>query len=102
MSAVVGNWTEFEGSIGAVERTLNLAHEVQPEDQPGETQTPPPGWPQHGAITFREVTASHRYACLLAPSRLLTISSASAIGIRQVSLDIEAGMKVGICGRTGR
>ena len=49
----------FETSLGSIARIKNFERDVQPEDKQGEDTTPPPTWPDAGAIEFKDVTASH-------------------------------------------
>lgn len=46
-------------------------------------------WPRHGAVCFRNVSASY------------TLDSSGAPTLRGIDIEIAAGEKVGICGRTG-
>ncbi|KAH8879372.1 ABC transporter [Thozetella sp. PMI_491] len=86
LSFLVRSWTELETSLGAVARTRDFEKEVKPEHKQCEDFQPPPKWPEHGGIEFRGVTASH---------------SPTAVALRDLSLVIKPGQKVGICGRTG-
>ncbi|KND90065.1 Multidrug resistance-associated protein 1 [Tolypocladium ophioglossoides CBS 100239] len=85
LASVVGGWTLLETSLGSIARLRSLETEVHPEDN-GESEEPPSDWPSQGSIIFNGVTASH---------------STSAKAIRDISLHIRAGQKIGICGRTG-
>ncbi|KAL2024877.1 hypothetical protein VTK56DRAFT_3576 [Thermocarpiscus australiensis] len=38
-------WTTLETQIGSVSRVRSFAETAVPEDQPGENDAPPPGWP---------------------------------------------------------
>ncbi|KAI9848831.1 MAG: hypothetical protein M1837_006347 [Sclerophora amabilis] len=87
VKALVTNWTILETSIGAVSRVRSFASETETENLPSETQMPPGSWPQNGNIEFRGVRASY--------------GTKSKPVLRDVSLPIEAGQKIGICGRTG-
>ncbi|KAK4444931.1 ABC multidrug transporter [Podospora aff. communis PSN243] len=84
LSSLVSGWTLFETSLGAIARLKNFEAAVKPEDKAEECQQPPPNWPDCGGIEFRNVTATYETAAL-----------------RNVTLRIEPGQKVGICGRTG-
>ncbi|KAL3958373.1 hypothetical protein ACCO45_006535 [Purpureocillium lilacinum] len=86
LSSLVSGWTMLETSLGSIARLMSFEATVKPEDRSGETYQPPPSWPERGAIEFRQVTAVH---------------SPGAVGIREISLQIKPGQKVGICGRTG-
>ncbi|KAM5348158.1 hypothetical protein ACJ41O_007982 [Fusarium nematophilum] len=78
-------WTSIETSIGAVARIKQFAEETAEENLPGETQEPPAQWPDRGGIQIKDLTASY----------------GDVKALHGVSIDIRAGEKVGICGRTG-
>lgn len=83
---LVESWTNLEISLGAIARIKSLEDEVLPEDKPTETFLPPETWPSSGRIEIRELTASY---------------TPEKTALDNVSLRIEAGQKVVICGRTG-
>ncbi|KAI1090683.1 ABC transporter [Rostrohypoxylon terebratum] len=83
---LIQTWTDLEISLGAIARIKGLEDEVSPEDQPSETSVPPETWPSSGAVEFRSVTASYN-----AEDKVL----------EDVSLRIDPGQNVIICGRTG-
>ena len=103
-------WTQMETSLGAVARVKNIEKTLKSEDKEGEDFEPPEKWPERGAIEFREVTASYKsvYGSPSGPTpflkdlAMLTLHSPETIALKGVSLNISAGQKVGICGRTGR
>lgn len=80
-------WTNLETHIGSIQRIKDFTSTVESEDKPGEDQDVPPNWPSKGAVAFHSVSAAYR------PSEPV---------LNDVSLTIQAGEKVGICGRTGR
>jgi ABC-type multidrug transport system fused ATPase/permease subunit len=86
------NWlvrqaTETETYLACVERVQAYA-ELPVEAPPIVAEArPPPGWPHAGAISIRNLTARYR-------SGLPPVLSG-------VSVDIPAGCRVGVCGRTG-
>ncbi|KAL9079436.1 MAG: hypothetical protein Q9157_001690 [Trypethelium eluteriae] len=79
-------WTTLETHIGALARIKAFTRDTEPEHLPSEKEDPPPTWPSRGALEFQGVSAAYR------PSELV---------LKDVSLSIEAGQKIGICGRTG-
>ncbi|KAG5656426.1 hypothetical protein KAF25_000013 [Fusarium avenaceum] len=83
-------WTSIETSIGAVARIKQFAEETGEESLPGETQEPPPRWPEQGAIQISNLSASY------GDGKVDAIKALDA-----VNLEIRSGEKVGICGRTG-
>jgi ABC-type multidrug transport system, ATPase and permease components len=80
-------WTNLETHIGSIQRIKDFTSTVESEDKPGEDQDVPPNWPSKGAVAFNSVSAAYR------PSEPV---------LNDVSLNVQAGEKVGICGRTGR
>ncbi|RDW80341.1 putative multidrug resistance protein [Coleophoma crateriformis] len=86
LKLLIENWTQVETSLGAISRLKAFAATTIPEDRPEECANPPPSWPEKGEIEFRNVTASY---------------GPSALALRNVSMAINAGQKIGICGRTG-
>ncbi|KAH8201484.1 hypothetical protein TruAng_004332 [Truncatella angustata] len=87
LSFLINSWTNLETSLGAVARLRTFLLQIPEEGFIAERQDPPADWPTMGDIRFNNVTSS--YGPELAPT------------IRSVSLNIKAGQKVGICGRTG-
>ncbi|KAF5657957.1 multidrug resistance-associated 1 [Fusarium heterosporum] len=83
-------WTSIETSISAVARIKQFAEETGEENLPGETQEPPTQWPDKGHIQINGLSASYGNG------------EGDAIkALDAVSVEIKAGQKVGICGRTG-
>ncbi|KAI5860382.1 putative ABC transporter [Durotheca rogersii] len=83
---LVESWTTLEVSLGAVSRLKTLERNVPPEDRIEENCEPPANWPSRGRIKFRGVTAAYH---------------ADAIALRDINLDIAAGQRLILCGRTG-
>jgi ABC-type multidrug transport system fused ATPase/permease subunit len=82
---------EIENNMNSVERMLHYAYNID-QEPPYEAEgvdkdLKAKGWPQAGNVEFRELTLSHRPG--LPPA------------LRDVTLDIRPGEKVGIVGRTG-
>ncbi|KAL8873711.1 MAG: hypothetical protein Q9174_000858, partial [Haloplaca sp. 1 TL-2023] len=86
LKLVLQYWTMLETHIGAVSRVRNFSSTVTSEHEVRETSTPPTDWPAHGAIDFHDVDASY--------------DGANNV-LKGLTLSIQAGEKVGICGRTG-
>ncbi|OTB09170.1 hypothetical protein M426DRAFT_7187 [Hypoxylon sp. CI-4A] len=86
LSSLVSGWTMLETSLGSISRLMKFEATVKPEDKSGEIYQPPPSWPERGAIEFHGVTVIH---------------GPDTVGIRGVSLQVQPGQKIGICGRTG-
>ncbi|KAL9595555.1 MAG: hypothetical protein Q9219_006375 [cf. Caloplaca sp. 3 TL-2023] len=86
LKLVLQYWTMLETHIGAVSRVRNFSSTVATEDGPGEDGPVPKDWPAQGAIEFRNVNASYDGARNV---------------LKGLSLSVQPGEKIGICGRTG-
>ncbi|KAJ4299500.1 hypothetical protein N0V90_004745 [Kalmusia sp. IMI 367209] len=93
-SNLMYSYTALETSIGAVSRLKTFNDKVIPEDREGEDIIPPISWPHQGAIELRDVSATYK----MRPDRS---AEKSALALRQVTLQVQSGEKVAICGRTG-
>jgi len=78
---------EVENNMTSVERLVHYKDIDAEAPAIVENNRPLPSWPSSGAISFREVAVRYR------PKLELVL--------RGLSVDIAAGEKVGICGRTG-
>ncbi|KAF4769687.1 hypothetical protein HAV15_011431 [Penicillium sp. str.  len=93
LSQILRNWAELETSIGAIARIRDFVAHTASENKPGENEglqamgLDLPSWPSNGAIEFRNVYASYKRD---QPHIL-----------RNLSLSIQPGQKIGICGRSG-
>ncbi|MCJ1354151.1 MAG: hypothetical protein MMC33_004138 [Icmadophila ericetorum] len=88
MKNTIVTWTSVETSIGAVSRVKSFNEATLPEDQPWETALPPKGWPDKGDITIQNITAGYG-------------SDGNKTVLRDLTLSIKPGEKIGICGRSG-
>ncbi|KAH8695211.1 P-loop containing nucleoside triphosphate hydrolase protein [Talaromyces proteolyticus] len=79
-------WTQLETSIGAVSRVRTFTLNVQPEHRLREREPVPPKWPEEGGIEFDKVVASY---------------DGENNVLKGISLSIQAGQRIGICGRSG-
>ncbi len=86
LKLVLQYWTMLETHIGAVSRVKNFSDSTASEDSPQENAVLPRDWPAQGAIEFRSVFAGY---------------DASRMVLKDLTLSIQAGEKIGICGRTG-
>ncbi|KAL8840168.1 MAG: hypothetical protein Q9176_004016 [Flavoplaca citrina] len=86
LKLVLQFWTMLEIHIGAVCRVRNFTTTIATEDGPNETRTPPTDWPAQGAVDFYGISASYDGARNV---------------LKDLTLSIQAGEKIGICGRTG-
>ncbi|TVY29246.1 ABC transporter [Lachnellula hyalina] len=79
-------WTQLETSLGAIARLKGFEEGTLSENKPQETFVPNEEWPGSGAIEFKNVSASY---------------GQGAPALQDISFRINAGEKIGICGRTG-
>jgi ABC-type multidrug transport system fused ATPase/permease subunit len=89
LAHVIQDWAQLETSFGAVARVKTFCTDTESENRPAETGTIPENWPAHGRVTIEDLVASYD-----------TRGGGEPV-LRGVSLDIPAGAKVGICGRSG-
>ncbi|KAL9572706.1 hypothetical protein ACKAV7_003105 [Fusarium commune] len=87
LTQLIKNYTQLETSLGAVSRTKEFCSTTDSENLPGEVVTPPENWPAHGHVQIENLTAAYT-------------TSGEPI-LHEVSLDIAAGFKVGVVGRSG-
>ncbi|KAK2593028.1 hypothetical protein QQS21_009282 [Conoideocrella luteorostrata] len=101
LKTTVTSWVMLEISLGAVARVRNFIADTEPEDgdvhddsddadadadDDDDRNTAMDDWPSQGAIEMKNVTASY---------------FTSEAVLRDISLSIQAGQRVAICGRTG-
>lgn len=88
MTFLVRELATVENNMNSVERIHHYGLKLDQEAAYNIPETAPPdNWPEHGAIEFKNLTMSYRPS--LPPV------------LKNVSLDIKRGEKIGICGRTG-
>lgn len=87
LTTIVVAYTGLETSLGAISRLKSFGEETEQEGGTGEDVRPDKAWPRHGRVDIIGVNASYN-----GTDRVL----------KGLSLVIEAGEKVAICGRTGR
>ncbi|KAH2977182.1 hypothetical protein KXW58_005982 [Aspergillus fumigatus] len=83
---LVENWTMLETSLGAISRLKTLEKSTAVEGGRGWNSKTPENWPSRGHIVFKNITASYQ---------------SGAIALRNLSLNVAAGQKLVVCGRTG-
>lgn len=87
-STIVREFATVENEMNSVERIHHYAKNLDQEAPFHIAATaPPPEWPAHGAIEFKDVTMSYQPS--LPPV------------LREVNFTVKPGEKIGICGRTG-
>ena len=87
LSAFIKNWTAIETSLGAVSRIKSFVDSTGSENLLQESQEVPLEWPSKATIAISDVSAC--YALDQNPA------------LRNISLSITSGQKVGICGPSG-
>ncbi|KAK4073997.1 hypothetical protein Trihar35433_3471 [Trichoderma harzianum] len=83
---LVESWTSLEVALGAIARLRNVELFTPREDLPGEDLVTYAGWPTKGEAHIADLDAAY--------------SSDHQI-LHNVNIDIQAGQKLVICGRTG-
>ncbi|KAH0376384.1 putative ABC multidrug transporter, partial [Aureobasidium melanogenum] len=94
LSGIVIFYTKLETSIGAIARLKNFNETVTPEDKEGEDIIPSEQWPETGSICLNGVSASYSSADN-------SNDETDHLALKDVSLTIDSGKKIAICGRTG-
>ncbi|KAF2713348.1 P-loop containing nucleoside triphosphate hydrolase protein [Pleomassaria siparia CBS 279.74] len=86
---IILSWTELETSLSAVTRIKQFSNpEIIPhESDDTEKPYPPRSWPTAGSVIFHSLSASY------------AVNGKTVLN--RIDLNIKAGEKVGLCGRTG-
>ncbi|KAF8849622.1 putative multidrug resistance protein MDR [Acephala macrosclerotiorum] len=89
LSRLINSWTNLETSLGAAARLRDFLRDTPKEDKDysGDLPSLPKDWPSLGDIELGNVSAKYQLS--------------SEMVLRDASLRIKPGQKVGICGRTG-
>ncbi|KAK2021515.1 hypothetical protein LX32DRAFT_631562 [Colletotrichum zoysiae] len=89
LSRLISSWTNLETSLGAIARLRDFVRDTPHEDGANAQDLPPvpQGWPSSGAINLKSIDARYK--------------AGDENVLREVSLSIKPGQKVGLCGRTG-
>ncbi|KAH8896000.1 putative ABC transporter [Thozetella sp. PMI_491] len=87
MTLTVTTWTVTEVAMGAVARIKNFQDDTPDETLPGEIDQPPPEWPMHGSVEFRNISAQYK--------------DGGEKAVDGLSIKIQPGEKIAVCGRTG-
>jgi len=81
-------WTNLETHIGSIARIKEYSEKTPREGQSdASSHAVPKSWPQEGKIEFKKISAGY---------------SQTHLAIKDLSLTIQPGDKIGLCGRTGR
>ena len=87
LSVLIDRYTTLETSLGAIARIKDFQETIAQEHLPQERESPPDQWPSCGAVEFSGINASYT-------------ADAEPV-LQDLTLKIQPGQKVGICGRTG-
>ncbi|KAJ3497996.1 hypothetical protein NLG97_g1469 [Lecanicillium saksenae] len=83
LTGLIVQWTNLETSLGAVSRIKNFAEDTPREAEPGGQVNKE--WPADGNLSFDNWTAGYT----------------DNVVLRGITMDIKAGQKIALCGRTG-
>ncbi|KAF2175191.1 P-loop containing nucleoside triphosphate hydrolase protein [Zopfia rhizophila CBS 207.26] len=102
MTNIIQMYAQLETSIGAVSRLKTFSEKVVSENLPGEDIVPPEEWPQRGEIEIKGVSASYGSDTQSTSGNGESgIASRSNLALKDLTISIQPGDKVAICGRTG-
>lgn len=88
LTLVIDQWTQLETSLGAIARLKWFVNNTPSEDKKEEDEDLPADWPGKGEIEFESIDAAYS-------------ESADPV-LHQISVKINPGQKVAVCGRSGR
>ncbi|KJK60537.1 multi drug resistance-associated protein MRP [Aspergillus parasiticus SU-1] len=86
LSFFITSWATFETSLGAIARVKPFVETTPSEFRDGEIPEPPVSWPEEGAIHIQGLSLSY-------PN--------GTPALNDISMCIELGERIGICGRIG-
>jgi ATP-binding cassette, subfamily C (CFTR/MRP), member 1 len=102
MANLVRSWTELETSVGAVSRIKQFEDTVKIEES-GDLQPVPEGWPANGVIVMNDLNVSYDdWRNLDNGGNAIVERGELNLVLRDINMEIKAGEKVAISGRTGR
>lgn len=90
LAELVQSWTSMETSLGSVERIKSFESNTPSEKEAKDPQAVVSSWPSEGRLELQSITASYKSA-----------DGTSVKALNEVTISIQPGQKVGICGRTG-
>ncbi|KAI1866048.1 uncharacterized protein JN550_008026 [Neoarthrinium moseri] len=96
LAQLISSWTSLETSLGAISRLRTFEETTPAECVPAPGSSIPNGWPGSGAISITNISASYPRM-----NQAQESPSATAPALKEITLDIKPGEKIGICGRTG-
>ncbi|KDE77651.1 multidrug resistance-associated protein/mitoxantrone resistance protein, ABC [Aspergillus oryzae 100-8] len=86
LSLFITSWTTFETSLGVIARVKSFVETTPSEFRDGEIPESPVSWPEEGAIHIQGLSLSYPNGTPV---------------LHDISICIEPGERIGICGRTG-
>ncbi|KUJ09683.1 uncharacterized protein LY89DRAFT_761311 [Mollisia scopiformis] len=86
LGAFIRGWMNLETSIGAIARLKNFENNAAVEAREGESFEPAEDWPFEGRVDIQNISASF---------------SPFATGLHEITMTIQPGQKLGICGQIG-
>lgn len=87
LNQTVRQAAELEGAMNSVERILHYGHKIEQEAPFTSSNPPEPSWPAQGAISIKNLSMRYR--------------AETPLVLRDVSIEIPAGYRIGVVGRTG-
>lgn len=100
LAGFVESWTQLETSLGAIARLKSFEETTPRETEKLGTCEPPAQWPAQGLLEIRNLSASYK-AASPDDGDATPVSDNDDPVLRQLSITIQPGQKVAICGRTG-
>ncbi|KAG6361768.1 hypothetical protein INS49_009996 [Diaporthe citri] len=95
MNACVHSWIHLEMSLGAVKRLKDFGEKSGSEDKDGEGLRPAESWPERGEIVIGGVDASYE------EERYRDNGEDRTLVLKGIRMNVQAGEKVAVIGRTG-
>ncbi|PHH92904.1 hypothetical protein CDD83_3735 [Cordyceps sp. RAO-2017] len=87
LTTVVNVWTQMETSIASIQRIRDFEKNVPSETKGLSTKAVPSDWPRKGAIDIENLVATYKDGEITA--------------LKNITMSIKPGEKIGVCGRTG-
>lgn len=95
LNSVLQCWVQLEMSLGAVKRLKEFGETAGSENRVGEDLRPDEQWPKRGEIVIDAVDASY------AEDKFQDNPEEMGLALKGLSLNVSAGEKVAVVGRTG-